>query len=123
MTTQQMSYFLTTVKYLNMTEAAEKLNMTQSALSRSILAMENELGVTLLIRDKRKKLRLTAEGSTVYQHLTRIYSAYEKMNIEVEKIRKGIDGNLKIGFLDGQLLGSQVKEILDQFSAKYRACE
>lgn len=119
MTTQQMSYFLTTVKYLNMTEAAEKLNMTQSALSRSILAMENELGVTLLIRDKRKKLRLTAEGSTVYQHLTRIYSAYEKMNIEVEKIRKGIDGNLKIGFLDGQLLGSQVKEILDQFSAKY----
>jgi DNA-binding transcriptional LysR family regulator len=66
MTTQQMSYFLTTVKYLNMTEAAEKLNMTQSALSRSILAMENELGVTLLIRDKRKKLRLTAEGSTVY---------------------------------------------------------
>lgn len=119
MTTQQMNYFITTVKHLNITEAAENLNMTQPALSRSILSMEKELGVTLFVRDKRKKLRLTAEGSAVYQHLTRIYAAYEKMMLEVDKVRKGLDGKLKIGFLDGQMLGRRIKEILDQFSAEH----
>lgn len=102
-----------------MTEAAEKLNMTQSALSRSISTLENELGVRLFIRDKRKRLRLTAEGSEVYRHLTHIYEDYERMIMEVEKVQKGLSGKMTIGFLEGQMLGTQFKEMLDAFSEKY----
>lgn len=119
MNTYQMKYFLTTVECLNMTEAAEKLNLTQSALSRSISSMENELGVQLFIRDKRKKLRLTAEGAEVYGHLSRIYQDYGKMVTKVEKMKKGLTGKLTIGFLEGQLLESGFKEILDMFSGNY----
>lgn len=72
MNTYQMKYFLTTVNCLNMTLAAEKLNMTQSALSRSISSLESELGVRLFIRDKRKRLRLTADG-THQQYGSRSY--------------------------------------------------
>ncbi len=119
MHTDQMKYFLTTVTCLNMTEAAEELHITQSALSRSILAMEGELGVKLFIRDKGKAMRLTAEGSEVYQHLSRIYADYIAMTEEVENVRRGLTGKLSIGFLEGQMLDGQLKEILDLFAAQY----
>lgn len=119
MNTYQMKYFLTTVNCLNMTLAAEKLNMTQSALSRSISSLESELGVTLFIRDKRKKLRLTAEGSEVYRHLTHIYRDFETMISEVDKVQKGLTGKMSIGFLEGQMLGTQFKDMLDAFSEQY----
>lgn len=119
MNTYQMKYFLTTVSCLNMTAAAEKLNITQSALSRSISTLESELGVKLFIRDKRKRLRLTAAGSEVYRNLTGIYHDYETMLREVEKVQKGITGSMTIGFLEGQMLGTQFKEMLDAFSARY----
>lgn len=119
MNTYQMKYFLTTVECLNMTEAAERLNLTQSALSRSISTMENELGVQLFIRDKRKKLRLTAEGAEVCGHLSHIYQDYEQMTAKVEKMKRGLTGMLSVGFLEGQLLESRFKEILDLFASHY----
>lgn len=123
MNTYQMKYFLTTVECLNMTEAAEKLNMTQPALSRSISSIESELGIQLFIRDKRKKIRLTAEGAEIYNHLSRIYRDYEKMIVEVEKIKKGLTGKLVVGFLEGQMLESHFKDILDSFIENYPGIE
>lgn len=119
MNTYQMKYFLTTVECLNMTEAAEKLNMTQSALSRSISSMESELGVQLFIRDKRKKTRLTAEGAEIYNHLVHIYRDYETMVAEVEKLKNGITGKLVVGFLEGQMVESHFKDVLDLFTEHY----
>lgn len=81
--------------------------------------MEMSWGLQLFIRDKRKKLRLTAEGAEVYGHLSRIYQDYGKMVTKVEKMKKGLTGKLTIGFLEGQLLESGFKEILDMFSGNY----
>ncbi|MCR5666104.1 MAG: LysR family transcriptional regulator [Eubacterium sp.] len=123
MTTQQMNYLITTVECLNMTEAAEKLNMTQSALSRSISALETELSVQLFVRDKGKRLRLTAEGTTVYKHLLKIYKDFETMLSQVDKVKKGLTGRLVIGFMDGQMLGTEFKAILDRFCELYPEIE
>ncbi len=119
MHTDQMHYFLTTVSCLNMTEAAEQLNISQSALSRSISSMESELGVHLFIRDKGKALRLSAEGAAVYRHLSGIYADYQRMMQEVENVRLGLTGKLSLGFLEGQMLDGQLKQILNLFSEKY----
>lgn len=50
--------FYTVTQVLNFTKAADKLHITQSALSQRILNLENELGATLFIRD-RAGLKLT----------------------------------------------------------------
>ncbi len=119
MHTDQMNYFLTTVSCLNMTEAAAALHVTQSALSRSISAMEAELGVKLFIRDKGKALRLTAEGAEVYRHLSRIYASYTGMIEAVEDVKKGFSGKIVVGFLEGQMLDGQLQQLFDAFGKAY----
>lgn len=63
----QLEYFVNVVEQNNFTKAAEKLFISQSALSKSIQALEKELAVTLFHRDPRE-LRLTEEGELVYHY-------------------------------------------------------
>lgn len=59
----QLEYFVRIVEEKSFTKAAEKLFISQPALSKSIRALEAELGVTLFKRDPRE-LSLTSEGET-----------------------------------------------------------
>lgn len=49
---KQMRYFQAVVRCRNFTEAAEECNISQSAVSQQIQALERELGVKLLNRDR-----------------------------------------------------------------------
>lgn len=51
----------------NITKAADKLFITQSALSKRIKNIERELGVELLLRS-RQGIRFTPSGETVLMH-------------------------------------------------------
>lgn len=55
---------------LNFTEAAEELCITQSAVSRQIRSLEEQIGVPLFNRLHRA-LELTAEGKTLFETVTR----------------------------------------------------
>ncbi len=55
---KQMKYFQAVVKYQNFTKAAEECYISQSAISQQIQALENELGIKLMDRDRRK-IKLT----------------------------------------------------------------
>ena len=46
---RQIKYFIAVVESGSFTEAAEKLFISQSAVSQQIRALESELGVALLI--------------------------------------------------------------------------
>ena len=61
MTTEQIKYFLCIAKHLNYTAAAWELEISTPTLSRQIVALEEELGVKLFIRDN-KKVILTKSG-------------------------------------------------------------
>lgn len=58
--------FESTARNLSFTRAAAELFLTQSAVSRQVKALEDDLGVQLFERHARD-LRLTPEGETLYQ--------------------------------------------------------
>ena len=59
---RQLRYFVTVARELNFTRAAEKLRVAQPALSRQVRQLEEELGVRLFERTKRR-VELTPSGA------------------------------------------------------------
>ena len=59
MTLTQINSLLAVLDYGGFTEASKRLFMTQSAVSQAIAALEQELGVNILLRDRRKAIQLT----------------------------------------------------------------
>lgn len=66
MNTQQLESFLAVAENLNFARAAESLNITQSAVSRQIHALEEELDTTLFRRTSRCVV-LTPSGAIFYE--------------------------------------------------------
>ena len=63
---KQLEVFVTVAELNSFTMAAEKLYLTQSTVSSHIQAMEQALGVSLLVRGTRRQIHLTAEGERIY---------------------------------------------------------
>ncbi len=72
MTLTQINSLLAVLDYGGFTEASKRLFMTQSAVSQAIAALEQELGVNILLRDRRKAIQLTTAGHRIVQHLRAI---------------------------------------------------
>ena len=85
---RQLRYFLQIAEELHFGKAAEKLFVSSSALSQQIQLLENELGVYLFEKDKRKqqrKVELTEAGSVFLMEAQKIISVCEKA---IEAVRK-----------------------------------
>lgn len=70
--------FLTVCKYMNFTRAAERLGLTQSAVSQQIRYLENAYGVKFF-RQEGKRIRLTEEGEIFRQAILRIKNDEEHL--------------------------------------------
>ncbi len=80
----------------SLTRAAERVYMTQSALSKRISALERELGVELLLRS-RQGVRFTPEGELVLSCCNGAADALDKMRQELDVMRGSVGGSLKLG--------------------------
>lgn len=97
MTNSQVQLFVKIAETGSFTRAGQELNMTQPAVSRAILALEAELGVTLLIRDRKKGLMLTDIGNRILILFRNILKEFEKVEQEVAA-EKGLEvGTIRIG--------------------------
>ena len=67
MNTTQLECFMEVANCLNFSRAAQRLNITQPAVSHQISSLENELGVKLFQRTS-KSVRLTQEGYLFTQY-------------------------------------------------------
>ncbi|WP_067683280.1 LysR family transcriptional regulator [Nocardia miyunensis] len=61
---RDLRYFVTIAEELHFTKAAERLFISQPALSKQIRLLEKTLGTALFERDRRS-VRLTAAGTTL----------------------------------------------------------
>ncbi len=98
---RSLKYFTVVAQELNITRAAEKLNMSQPPLSNQIKALEEELGVTLIIRGKRH-LQLTEAGNLLLRKANQILEMADKTKQEISDMMGGLSGTISIGIVEGR---------------------
>ena len=98
---RSLKYFTVVAQELNITRAAEKLNMSQPPLSNQLKALEEELGVTLLIRGKRH-LQLTEAGNLLLRRANQILELADKTRQELADLKGGLSGTISIGIVEGR---------------------
>ena len=92
----QLEYFVEIVEQNNFTKAAENLFISQSALSKSIQSLEEELGVSLFIRSPRE-LKLTEEGKLVYEYAKDVIGYWNARTQELLTALNYKNGMLRFG--------------------------
>lgn len=93
---QQLQVFVTVVEMGNFSRAAEKLHMTQPAVSQYIQSLERTMGIKLLERNN-KFVRLNQAGEIVYHHAKEILGLYTKMHYLIDDLTSKTSGPLSIG--------------------------
>ena len=83
---------------LSFSEAANKLFISQSAVSQSIKALEKKLNQKLFIRST-KKVRLTPEGELLLRHVEPAMNLIHRGEIQLLEASEGV-GQLRIGASD-----------------------
>lgn len=109
---RQLRYFVTVAEELNFSRAALRLHMSQPPLSHQIKALEDELGVVLLERNRRE-VKLTPAGRTF---LSDCRALLDQAQVATQRARQsglGQSGSLRVamapsaidrllpGFMDG----------------------
>jgi DNA-binding transcriptional LysR family regulator len=95
----QLTYFKKVSETHSISRAAEKLLITQPAVSKQIKALEDELGERLFDRIG-KKVYLTRTGEVLYSHVDRILRSVEEAKIAVKDMSADCSGELIIGTSD-----------------------
>ncbi|HSQ97507.1 MAG TPA: LysR substrate-binding domain-containing protein [Rickettsiales bacterium] len=95
--TQLRSFCAVVESNFSMTNAAEKLDIEISALSRHILQLEKDMGIKLIDRRNTRRLKFTKEGKLFYDeiigYVNGIESSFSNFN---EHIKKYNDTHLNI---------------------------
>ncbi len=92
---RRLRYFLEAADELSFRRAAEKLDIAQSALSRQIAALEEELGVDLFER-RYTGARLTEAGRTFPADTSRILADLDRASETCVSVAFGISGRLRL---------------------------
>ncbi len=93
----KLIYFVTVAEKQNITRAAEELHMTQPPLSRAMRELEEELGVTLFIRGKRK-FALTEEGYYFLKQANNILKIADHTKVHLREMQEeALSGKLRLG--------------------------
>ncbi|MGX9136296.1 LysR family transcriptional regulator [Rummeliibacillus sp. JY-2-4R] len=94
---QQLKYFQTVARIEHMTHAAELLNISQPALSKSIAQLEEEIGVPLFER-KGRSIKLNRYGELFLTRTLPINKLYDDVKQEILDLVAPDSGVLSLGF-------------------------
>lgn len=90
------SFLIELYEEKSITRVAKKQYMTQSALTKRIRSIENELGCELVIRTKRGVV-FTSTGEAIVESCRKIVAAQEEMKEKVFRGKGIVGGSLVIG--------------------------
>lgn len=95
----QLSTFVTVVSEGSMTAAADKLYLTQPAVSQQIRNLEEELGCELLVRGVRQ-VKPTPQGEVLFEYARKIINLTQQAEVAIKSIGTQMRGQLRIGTLN-----------------------
>ena len=113
---RQIQHFQTIVQENSFTEAAELCHISQSGISQSIKALEDEIGAKLLIR-KNRKFELTEAGKHFYKKSLVLTADLEQLCRETVRIDRKDTAELSLGFLS-TYSGNEFNRAIAAFSEK-----
>jgi DNA-binding transcriptional LysR family regulator len=111
---RHLRYFLAVAEELHFHRAATRLHISQPPLSQQIRALERELGVTLLERNRRR-VALTAAGEAFRDDTRAILAAVDRASERAQNIARGSIGTLSIGFVGSAMFSETLPDILREF--------
>ncbi|MBB6609978.1 LysR family transcriptional regulator [Pontibacter sp. Tf4] len=111
---QQIKYFLALAQELHFWKTAERMFITQSALSRQIKALEEELGVQLFKRSKRS-VKLTEAGVYLRDQWIPLLDTINRIHLQAKKIHEGAFGYVKIGY-PGSIVYGFIPDLITNIS-------
>src|SRR3989449_3900290 len=94
---RHLRYFVGVAQYLNYSEASRRLHVAQPAVSQTVLDLEEELNVKLLLRTKRT-VQLTAAGTAFLREAQEILGRANEAGHLAQRAARGEVGALGIGF-------------------------
>lgn len=97
MDVRSLTCFIAVAEDLHFRRAAARLNLTQSALSQRIRALEDEIGTPLLERDRRH-VSLTPAGTAFLRHARAAVVSAGLARTDAMRAARGEIGRLRLGF-------------------------
>ena len=117
MNSRQLEYAIALSEVCNFSQVAEKLNISQPALSKQILSLESELGVKLFDRST-TPLTITPAGQHFIQQAQELLYREDQLLRSMEKYKTGEAGQLLIGvtpFRSSYLIPEVIKAFRDTY--------
>ena len=93
---RQLRLFIEVAKHKSITKAAENMHISQPALSKSLMTLEDELGMTLIIRTN-KTSDLTDAGKVVLEYALRMTVLVDEMKTTLIDMTNLSRGQINIG--------------------------
>lgn len=121
---RHVRYFLAVAEYLNFSKAAQQLHIAQPPLSRQIRQLEDDLGVALFVRNKRR-VELTKAGRVFLDEARKLVVQAGHATEAARHAQKGESGVVKIGIASGLggVVGRAVTEHCRRFPAINVECK
>lgn len=111
---QQLRYFQTVARLEHMSQAAEELNITQPALSRTISRLEEDIGVPLFER-KGRHIRLNSYGEIFVTHLERSFLELDQAKKKINDMARLKNRSVSIATTNVSIFPSLVSSFLHQY--------
>jgi DNA-binding transcriptional LysR family regulator len=115
----QLQSFVALADTGSFTEAAYAIDLTQSAVSHALAALESELGVTLLKRNRKGVVALTDAGQKIIPHVRALLAQVEAIEQEAKAAHGEAAGKLRLGSMLSIVSPALLARVLTCFRASY----
>ncbi len=108
---RHLRYFIAVAEHLNFSRAAEQLQTAQPSLSQQIRALEDEIGVELFDREKKRRIALTPAGREFLSAARAIVAELELGVANAREIGRGLRGELRIAYTMSAMISTLPESI------------
>lgn len=110
---RMLRYLDEVVRAGSIRQASERLHVSASSINRQIIALEEEMGIQIFHRLPRR-LRLTAAGEMLINHVRETLKQHERMQMRIEELKGVRGGQLRIAAVHG-IAGGVLRPVIAKF--------